>query len=265
MTLNMMLDNAAPEAIAGALTQQHPGLFFTMVEQASVAISLTDASARIIYANPAFCRQTGYSLAQLLNQNPRLLASSQTPREIYQEMWHTLLQRQPWRGQLINQRRDGGLYLVEIDITPVLSPQGELEHYLAMQRDISVSYTLEQRLRNHMTLIEAVLNNIPAAVVVVDEQDRVVMDNLAYKTFCADCGGREHRAAGLPWPDDARRGGDPAGGAPRGRALAVSDLLAVARRQRRGQPLLYRQRAGADPGGDRRLYPAASAAGARAP
>ena len=63
MTLNMMLDNAAPEAIAGALTQQHPGLFFTMVEQASVAISLTDASARIIYANPAFCRQTGYSLA----------------------------------------------------------------------------------------------------------------------------------------------------------------------------------------------------------
>lgn len=45
MTLNMMLDNAAPEAIAGALTQQHPGLFFTMVEQASVAISLTDASA----------------------------------------------------------------------------------------------------------------------------------------------------------------------------------------------------------------------------
>ena len=145
----------------------------------------------MIYANPAFCRQTGYSLAQLLNQNPRLLASSQTPREIYQEMWHTLLQRQPWRGQLINQRRDGGLYLVDIDITPVLNPQGELEHYLAMQRDISISYTLEQRLRNHMTLMEAVLNNIPAAVVVVDEQDRVVMDNLAYKTFCADCGGKE--------------------------------------------------------------------------
>jgi hypothetical protein len=71
----------------------------------------------------------------------------------------------------------------------LLSP-GELEHYLAMQRDISVSYTLEQRLRNHMTLMEAVLNNIPAAVVVV-EQDRVVMDNLAYKTFCADCGGKE--------------------------------------------------------------------------
>ncbi len=109
MTLNMMLDNAAPEAIAGALIQQHPGCFYHGGTGLGGHL-LTDASAGIIYANPAFCRQTGYSLAQLLNQNPRLLASSQTPRAIYQEMWHTLLQRQPWRGQLINQRRDGGLY-----------------------------------------------------------------------------------------------------------------------------------------------------------
>lgn len=191
MTLNMMMDAAAPAEIAGALSQQHPGLFFTMVEQAPVAISLTDADAHILYANPAFCRQSGYELEELLQQNPRLLASKQTPREIYQDMWHTLLQHRPWRGQLINRRRDGSLFLVEIDITPLFNAFGKLEHYLAMQRDISTSYALEQRLRNHMTLTEAVLNNIPAAVVVVDERDQVVMDNLAYKTFCADCGGKE--------------------------------------------------------------------------
>jgi hypothetical protein len=143
-------------------------------------------------------------------------------------MWQTLLQRQPWRGQLINQRRDGGLYLVDIDITPVLNPQGELEHYLAMQRDISVSYTLEQRLRNHMTLMEAVLNNIPAAVVVVDEQDRVVMDNLAYKTFCADCGGKELLVELQVSPrNGARRGANPAGGGSRRGPLAVGDLLGL--------------------------------------
>ncbi|XTZ36584.1 nitrogen fixation negative regulator NifL [Salmonella enterica] len=191
MPLNTMMDTTAPEAIAGALTRQRPDLFFTIVEQAAVAISLTDPQARIVYANPAFCRQTGYSLEQLLQQNPRLLASKQTPREIYQEMWQTLQQRRAWRGQLINRRLDGTLYLVEIDITPIINEVGELEHYLAMQRDISNRYALEQRLRNHTTLTEAVLNNIPAAVVVVDERDQVVLDNLTYKTFCADCGGKE--------------------------------------------------------------------------
>ncbi|MBP2198887.1 nitrogen fixation negative regulator NifL [Pantoea cypripedii] len=191
MTEHMMMDAAEPQAIARGLSQQHPGLFLTMVEQAPIAISLTDAEARIIYANPAFCRQTGYALDELLQQNPRLLASKQTPRIIYDDMWRTLHLRQPWRGQLINRRRDGSLFLVEIDITPVINACGELEHYLAMQRDISTGYALEQRLRNQMTLTEAVLNNIPAAVVVVDEQDQVVMDNLTYKTLCADCGGKE--------------------------------------------------------------------------
>lgn len=191
MAFNLMMDTRAPQEIAGALSLQHPGLFFTMVEQAPIAISLTDPDATILYANPAFCRQNGYSLEQLLNQNHRLLASQQTPHVIYQEMWQTLLQRLPWRGQLINRRRDGSLYLAEIDITPVVNHAGELQHYLAMQRDISASYALEQRLRNHMTMSEAVLNNIPAAVVVVNEHDQIVMDNLAYKTFCADLGGKE--------------------------------------------------------------------------
>jgi nitrogen fixation negative regulator NifL len=191
MTFNMMLETSAPQELAGNLSLQHPGLFSTMVEQAPIAISLTDPDARILYANPAFCRQTGYSLAELLNQNHRILASQQTPRSIYQELWQTLLQHMPWRGQLINRRRDGSLYLAEVDITPVINKHGELEHYLAMQRDISASYALEQRLRNHTTMSEAVLNNIPAAVVVVNEQDQVVLDNLAYKTFCADCGGKE--------------------------------------------------------------------------
>nr|WP_318381716.1 PAS domain-containing protein [uncultured Enterobacter sp.] len=191
MTINLMTDFVAPGELAGALTRQHSSLFFTLVEQAPVAITLTDTDARIVYANPAFCRQTGYPLTQLLQQNPRMLASQQTPTSVYKEMWQTLLQGHAWHGQLINCRHNGSLYLADIDITPIINHRGEVEHYMAMHRDISDNYALEQRLRNHMTLMVAVLNNIPAAVVVVDEDDQIVMDNLAYKTLCADCGGRE--------------------------------------------------------------------------
>ncbi|MBA0162189.1 nitrogen fixation negative regulator NifL [Pectobacterium versatile] len=191
MTINLIMESFPPGEIVSHLSRQHPALFSTVVEQSSVAISVTDPQARIVYTNPAFCRLTGFSLSQLLGQNHRILASQQTPGEVYSDMWQTLLQGSAWRGQLINRRRDGSLYLAEIDITPIVNAQGELEHYLAMHKDISASYALEQRLRNHMTLMTAVLNNIPAAVVVVDEKDRVIMDNLAYKTLCADCGGKE--------------------------------------------------------------------------
>ncbi|MGL9760017.1 MAG: hypothetical protein ACR5K7_02270 [Symbiopectobacterium sp.] len=46
-------------------------------------------------------------------------------------------------------------------------------------------------MRNYMTLTVAVLNNIPAVVVVVNENDRVIIDNLAYKILYTDCGGQE--------------------------------------------------------------------------
>ncbi|WP_420878456.1 PAS domain-containing protein [Rahnella perminowiae] len=151
------------------MSLQHPSLFYTVVEQSSVAISLTDPQARICYANPAFCRQTGFALETLLGENHRLLASQQTPKHIYDEMWRTLLQGKSWNGQLINRRNNRSLYLADVTITPVLGADGQVEHYLGMHKDISEKYALEQRLRNHITLFTEVLNNIPAAVVVVDE------------------------------------------------------------------------------------------------
>lgn len=205
------LSASFPEGnIASRLSLQHPSLFYTVVEQSSVAISLTDPQARICYANPAFCRQTGFALETLLGENHRLLASQQTPKHIYDEMWRTLLQGKSWNGQLINRRNNRSLYLADVTITPVLGADGQVEHYLGMHKDISEKYALEQRLRNHITLFTEVLNNIPAAVVVVDEQDNVVMDNLAYKTLCADCGGKELLAEmGYPQLKEMLNSGEP--------------------------------------------------------
>nr|WP_113865196.1 nitrogen fixation negative regulator NifL [Brenneria salicis]NMN91730.1 nitrogen fixation negative regulator NifL [Brenneria salicis ATCC 15712 = DSM 30166]RBP65788.1 nitrogen fixation negative regulator NifL [Brenneria salicis ATCC 15712 = DSM 30166]RLM31827.1 nitrogen fixation negative regulator NifL [Brenneria salicis ATCC 15712 = DSM 30166] len=169
----------------------HAALFHTAVEQSSVAISITDPQANIVYANPAFCELSGYSLHTLMGANHNLLSSHQTPASVYQSLWSTITAGNSWSGQLINQRKDMSLYLAEITISPIVNAQGEIEHYLGMHKDISERYALAQRVRNQMTLISAVLNNIPAAVVVVEGEQNIVMDNLAYKTLSADCDGQE--------------------------------------------------------------------------
>ncbi|XBS67994.1 PAS domain S-box protein [Acerihabitans sp. KWT182] len=176
---------------APALSVLRPSLFYTAVEQSSVAISITDPQAHIVYTNLAFRQLTGYGEAELAGENHNLLASRQTPKRNYREMWNTITQGLSWVGQLINKRKDGSLYLAEVSISPIFSPDGQIEHYLGMHKDISDSYALMQRLRNQMSLIAAVLNNVPAPVIVLDEHDNIVMDNLAYKTLCADCGGGE--------------------------------------------------------------------------
>jgi nitrogen fixation regulatory protein len=166
-------------------------LFYGVVEQSSVGISITDPKANILYCNTAFCRVTGYKRGELQYRNHNILASQQTPKLRYQAMWHQLSQHQPWTGRLINKRKDGSLYLAEVTVTPVVNGEGQITHYLGMHRDISEQFALEQRVHNQKAMIEAVLDAAPTAIAVLNEYNHVVLDNLTYKTLRTDLRGIE--------------------------------------------------------------------------
>jgi PAS domain S-box-containing protein len=75
-----------------------PRLYFETVEQAPVAISITDAKANILYANAAFEKLTGYTRADVLGKNEAILSSNATPDSIYQQLWRTIRRKRPWTG-----------------------------------------------------------------------------------------------------------------------------------------------------------------------
>lgn len=183
--------NDEQQGLAAILHLLPPALFLEVVEQSSVAISITDTEACIIYCNQAFARLTGYSRSELQGRNHNLLASQQTPRHRYQAMWGALTMRRAWSGKLINRRKDGSLYLADVSVTPVVDGQGHVSHYLGMHRDISEHHALDQRLQNQMALLAAVLNATPMAVAVLDDNEQILLDNLAYKTLRSDLAGQE--------------------------------------------------------------------------
>jgi PAS domain S-box-containing protein len=53
---------------------------------------------------------TGYSEGEVIGQNPRMLKSERHESEFYETMWKTVLAGEIWRGELMNRRKDGGLY-----------------------------------------------------------------------------------------------------------------------------------------------------------
>ncbi|MFC3912347.1 nitrogen fixation negative regulator NifL [Pseudaeromonas sharmana] len=177
--------------LQGLMTLLPPSLFLEVVEQSSIAISITDPEARIIYSNQAFSRLTGFSRSELKGRNHNVLASQQTPRSRYQAMWSALEAKRAWSGRLINKRKDGSLYLAEVTVTPVLDNAGHISHFLGMHKDISERHALDQRLHNQMALLEAVLNAAPMAVAVLDDNEQILLDNLAYKTLRSDLNGSE--------------------------------------------------------------------------
>nr|MBS0020854.1 nitrogen fixation negative regulator NifL [Gammaproteobacteria bacterium] len=172
-----------------------PRLFFEAVEQSPLAISITDLEATILYANAAFAGVTGYATSEVVGRNQSLLSDETTPTYVYQALWGMLRERRPWNGRLLNRRKDGARYLADLTIVPVVTAGDQVTHYLAMHRDVTQLHRLEQQVSNQKALIESVVDAAPMVIVVLDAEERVVLDNQAYKKLMGDMRGREPATA----------------------------------------------------------------------
>ncbi len=165
-----------------------PQIFRQVVEQSALAISITDERSNILYANPAFFRTTGYSSQEIIGQNQSLLSYRTTPQAVYENMWSQIRRQRPWNGLLLNKRRDGSRYLADLTITPVMNNDGNTTHYLGMHRDITEVHRLERQVQNQKSLIESVVDAAQFAIVLLDENERVYLDNQEYKKLIGDLG-----------------------------------------------------------------------------
>lgn len=165
-----------------------PHIFRLVVEQSALAISITDAQANILYANPAFQRTTGYEQQEIVGHNESILSYRVTPKLVYETMWAQIKRQRPWNGLLVNKRKDNSRYLADLTISPVVDDDGNTTHYLGMHRDVTEVHRLERQVQNQKTLIESVVDVAQVAIVLLDEQEHVVLDNQEYKKLIGDLG-----------------------------------------------------------------------------
>jgi nitrogen fixation negative regulator NifL len=163
-----------------------PEAYRQVVDQADLAISITDAKANILFANEAFARVTGYAVDEIIGQNESVLSNLTTPDDVYKSMWSELAAQRPWSGRLLNRRKNGDVYLGELTISPVVDAQGKTTHFLGMHRDISELHRLERVVRNQKKLIESVVDAAPMAFALLDQNGRVILDNQEYKKLVTD-------------------------------------------------------------------------------
>ncbi|MBW8458725.1 MAG: nitrogen fixation negative regulator NifL [Thiobacillus sp.] len=181
-------DHANPPHNSSSAASVPSQVFRQVVEQAALAISITDADARILYANPTFERVTGYSQAEVTGHNESILSYRVTPKIVYETLWAQLKRQRPWNGMLVNRRRDGSRYLADLTISPVVDENGNTTHYLGMHRDVTEVHRLERQVQNHKALIESVVDAAQVAIVLLDEDERVLLDNHAYKKLIGELG-----------------------------------------------------------------------------
>lgn len=130
-------------------------MFRKAVEAAGYSMYFTDRDGTITYVNPAFEETTGYSAAEAIGRNPRILKSGEHTHEFYTELWETILRGETWHAEMVNNSKGGDRYVVNQTISPVFDDEGRITSFVAVNSDISELKRREAKLEAERDRAEA--------------------------------------------------------------------------------------------------------------
>ncbi|MBU8870975.1 MAG: PAS domain S-box protein [Gemmatimonadales bacterium] len=138
---------ALGEAVERYSTELARQLLALAIEQASESVVIADLEGKIQYANPAFERVTGYSVAEAIGQSSRILKSGEHDDAFYKGIWEKISRGEIWSGRITNKKKDGSFFTEESTISPVFDPSGSAVNYVAVKRDVTEEIKLEEQFR----------------------------------------------------------------------------------------------------------------------
>ncbi len=152
----------------------------TVIEQVDETIVITDLEGTIEYVNPFFEKHTGYSAAEAIGQNPRILKSGKVNPKVYKEMWDTIKSGNIWRGVFINKKKNGSIYDEEVIIFPVKDTDGKMINYAAVKRDITERLEFEEQIKRSNEFLNNIIESLTHPFYVIDaETYEIVLSNKA--------------------------------------------------------------------------------------
>jgi PAS domain S-box-containing protein len=159
-------------------SDQQLRLLNTCVAHLNDIVIVTDADPinepgpKIVFVNPAFERITGYAPSEALGRSPRFLQGRKTDHLVLKEIREALAKAQPIRREVINYRKDGAEYWMDIDVVPILNSAGKCTHFAAIERDITES----KRLKESLKLFRGLMDRSPDAIEVIDPETGRFLD-----------------------------------------------------------------------------------------
>lgn len=118
-----------------------------VIEHMLEGVLITDASAKILAVNPAFCTASGYTASDLIGQTPQMLKSGKHRPTFFKKMWASLETNGFWQGDIVNKKKDGATFTTSVTITALKNGDKKITHYMGIYSDNSKIKKAQETIR----------------------------------------------------------------------------------------------------------------------
>lgn len=143
-------------------------------------VTISDNQGIITYANDKFFEVSGFSEDEIIGSNHNIVRHPDMQEEIFDELWETIKSKKVWKGEIKNRKKDGGYYIVQSAIVPILDSNGDILEYIATRYETTELYEKNKEisklartdyltgLGNRFKLLETIKNINQGSIAIID-------------------------------------------------------------------------------------------------
>jgi len=135
-----------------------------IMENTNSMIIVTNPAGEIEWVNKSFCNVTGYSREEVEGKKPgKILQGKNSDQAEIARIQEAIRKKESFYAELLNYKKDGTPYWIEIKGQPLFNSKGEVEHFFAIEEDITDRKENQLKLEESNLRLELALKGISAA------------------------------------------------------------------------------------------------------
>jgi PAS domain S-box-containing protein len=138
-------------------------LLETVFTEARDSIIITEATSnefqipKIVFANPAFRKMSGYDHSEIIGKSPVFFMGENSNTQEIEKLIQAIKNRDEYFVEIILYKKDRSEYWVSLSFIPIYNPENDLSHWISIQRDITEEKKLEKE--KEILIAELTRNN----------------------------------------------------------------------------------------------------------
>ncbi len=134
------------------------------------SVVVTDSKRKIVWANDAFTRNTGYSFEEVEGKVPgHFLQGKETDQQTVKYMREQLRKQLPFECEIQNYRKNGEIFWMRLNVQPLFNDDNSLSGYLGVGTDITEQKKLQEKLIQQRVEVQ---KEITRATIAGQEKER---------------------------------------------------------------------------------------------